>query len=159
MAHSILKIEKLNTVRYNRGMRNLFTFLIAGTLLAAILVPVFAAAENLIPCGEPGNPCDLCDVFQLGTNILNFFLLPTSFNHYAAIVPLIGAFFLVFGGFSYIIAGGNPQGVTRATTILTTTVIGLIIVYASWLFVNTIFQALGVSQWAGLGNWWQLQCN
>ncbi|MDO8577298.1 MAG: hypothetical protein Q7R55_00270 [Candidatus Wildermuthbacteria bacterium] len=116
--------------------------------------------EGLIQCGGLVQPvCGFCDIFVLGTNIINFFLIPTSSNNGFAIVPLIATLLLVWGGFSLVVAGGNPQAVSSARTVLTAVVIGLIIVYASWIFVNTMFQALGISQWAGLGNWWQIQCN
>ena len=108
--------------------------------------------EGLIQCGGIGQKvCEFCDLFLLITNIFNFFLV--------TIIPPIATLLLVVGGFIMLTAGGNPQSISKGRTILTAVVIGLIIVYASWIFVNTIFQALGISQWAGLGSWWQIQCN
>ncbi len=140
-------------------MKNAFGLLLAALVFSTALVPVFVSGAGIIPCGEPGNPCNLCDLFSLGTNIINFFLIPTASNNGFAVVPLLATLFLVWGGFSLIMAGGSPQTVSNARMILTAVIIGLIIVYASWIFVNTILQALGVTQWAGLGNWWQIQCN
>ncbi|MDP2637256.1 MAG: hypothetical protein Q8P03_01440 [bacterium] len=135
-----------------------FAIIITIVLGIFIIVSPAQAAGGLIPCGGPDDPCNLCDLFGLGTNIINFFLFPGSTNNGFAIVPLIASFLFVVGGFTMLTAAGSPERTGRGKTILTTTVIGLIIVYASWIFVNTIFQAMGVAEWAGLGNWWQISC-
>jgi len=109
-----------------------------------------ASADNPNTPYNEKDACNFCHIFLLATSILNFFL--------GTIIPPLAALFVVVGGFMMLTAGGNPQSVSRGRTVLTAVVIGLIIVYASWIFVNTIFQALGVSQWAGLGNWWQISC-
>ena len=145
-------------MRYSVEMRSFMfiAIIVVGVLAVGSLAE---AANGLIPCGGAGqDPCNLCHVFQLGTNIINFFLFPGSANSGFAIVPLIASFLFVVGGFTMLTAAGSPERTNRGKVILTTTVIGLIIVYASWIFVNTIFQAMGVAEWAGLGNWWQISC-
>lgn len=133
-------------------------------LSIALFVGGQAWAAGLIPCGEPGNPCDLCDVFGLGVNILNFFLIPTTTNNGFAIVPTIATLLIAWGGFTFLTAGGNTQSLDKGKRILAAVVIGLVIVYASWLFVNFLFSALGVADWVGVSGFgqgtgpWQIQC-
>ncbi|MBI1971521.1 MAG: hypothetical protein HYS52_01575 [Candidatus Wildermuthbacteria bacterium] len=102
-------------------------------------------------CGGIGQrACDFCDLFALAANIINFVL--------GTIVPPVAALLVVMGGFYLLTSGGDPQKQTRGKTILTAVVIGLIIVYAGWLLINTIFQSIGVAEWAGVGKWWRIEC-
>jgi hypothetical protein len=65
---------------------------------------------------------------------------------------LIAAFFLIFGG--------NESARTAGKKIFTNTIIGLIIVYASWLIINTIIVTLasGVDGWSPQ-NWYSFTCD
>ncbi|MCD4762302.1 pilin [bacterium] len=62
-----------------------------------------------------------------------------------ALLSLLGVIFLVltiYGGFTWMMARGNEQEVTKAQGILQTAIIGLIIVlaaYAITIFVGTVF--------------------
>lgn len=181
MPYSILKIENFNGPGYSRGMKRCLVFLFFTTLLVGLGTQVWAGQTNIPPgsieppppppttpiiqCGGPANPCDLCDLLALIPNIVNFLLVPTSSNKYVAIVPLIATVLTAVGGFYFLISSGSPQGQQKGRTILTAVVVGLIIVYGSWLFVNFLFQALGVAEWVGISGFgkgtglWQIQCN
>jgi hypothetical protein len=115
--------------------------LFAIAFLALTLLPFAANAARLIPCGESGNPCTLCHVFVLGGNIKNFFLLPPPLG--AGIVPIVATVLIVIGGFLLITAGGDPTRLKKASAVLTAVVVGLIIIYASGLLLNTLFIAIG----------------
>lgn len=124
--------------------------------------PQNPSAQGLVQCGGTGQPaCGVCDIFTLITNIVNFFLIPTAQNNYFAIVPILAALLFMIGGGYLVLGGGNPQMLEKGKTILTAVVVGLIIVYAAWLFLNTLFMALGVQQWVGLGDssgrFWKIQ--
>ena len=135
---------------------------IFGLLLAVVLsfAPMFSyAQEGLVPCGETGNPCQLCHLFQLISNVLNWVLF--------IIIPIVAPIFLVIGGIYLLIARGDPGMFTKGKDILTATVIGLIIVYVAWVVLMTILSFLGVASWTGLVDnpltpekegWWQIQC-
>jgi len=123
-------------------------FLVGFVFLA---IPIQSEAAGLVPCGGTAEPpCQLCDTFVLVQNILNIFLFP--------FVPLIGGLLLVIGGFLFFVAGANPQQVSRARTIIWAVVIGILIIYLSWIFINTFLNFVGINPWTGLGNWWQIEC-
>jgi len=121
-------------------MKKLFP-LFAIAFLALALLPFGTNAAGLIPCGEPGNPCGLCHIFVLGGNIINFFLLPPPLG--AGIVPIVATVLIVIGGFLLMTAGGDPTRLGKAKSVLTAVVVGLIIIYASGLLLNTLFIAIG----------------
>lgn len=61
-----------------------------------------------------------------------------------AVLSLLGSLFLfliVYGGFMWMTAGGNESQVTKAKTILTSSVIGLTIIVFSYALVSIIFSS------------------
>ncbi len=86
----------------------------------------------LVPC--TGSSCNICHLWQLGSNIINFI----SFN---LAIPVATLLFIVAGVF-FLTSGGDESRVTKARTIFTNTVIGLIIIFASWLLIDTLFKTL-----------------
>lgn len=118
---------------------------------------------GLVPCGgcsarnaatgecvTPEPACGTCHIFQLIKNILDKFLFP--------IVPVLAGLLFALGGFFFLASFGNPQFLGRAKTIMVATVVGLLIVYSSWLLINLILQAMGVAAWTGLDAWWKITC-
>ncbi|MDP4007422.1 MAG: hypothetical protein Q8P55_02410 [bacterium] len=119
-------------------------------ILALILLPFLVGAQGLVPCGEEGNPCQLCDLFGLINNILNWVLF--------IFVPIVAPIFIVIGGLYMLVARDNPGTLTTGKNVLTAAVIGLIIIYTAWVLLNTVLTSLGVASWTGLGTWWQIEC-
>jgi len=113
-------------------------------------VSACSGIAGLVPCGQLGNPCTLCDTFVLGQGILNIFLFPT--------VPIIAALLFAIGGFFLFTAAGSPQNLQRAKQIIIATVVGLLIIYGAWLFINLLLTTFGVADWTGLGTWWEIDC-
>jgi hypothetical protein len=147
-----------------------FQFSILFFLLIGLLLPLVSAAtheDRLVPCG-PGVTdatgktihCTFCHFFVLFKNIIDFLLVH--------IVPILAVLMLVIGGFMYVFAyfgtipgggNGNPALVSRARSLFFYTILGLIIIYASWLIVNLFFQVIGVADWTGLREgWWKINC-
>lgn len=92
---------------------------------------------SLVPC--EGINCTLCDFFSLAQNIFNF----VAFT----LVPIMAVLLIFWGGYMFLISGGNPGGVTKAKSILKNTVIGIVIVYSGYLAASYI-----VSFFAGAGS-------
>ncbi len=115
-----------------------------GLAVAALvfLVPLFAKAQ-LVPCGEPGNPCELCHLFVLFDNIVKFVLV--------TLVPPIAIIMLIGGGLMFYFSVGDPEKTRRATAIIRTTVFGMLIIYFAWSIVVAVFTAVGAAQWQ---DWW-----
>ncbi|XOB42138.1 MAG: hypothetical protein ACKKMP_02110 [Candidatus Nealsonbacteria bacterium] len=145
-------------------------------LLLILLVPdkIFAICEGpIVPCGtewgdnpEPPpakiclNPCGFCHIFVLINNILMFVL--------TCLTPIIGAAMLVWGGFTLLGAGQSPTKVEQAKGIITAVVIGIVIIFVAWVFLNSFLASIGVAEWTGLMDdpateeveegWWRIQC-
>ncbi len=122
----------------------------------------------IVPCGGTDQPaCQFCHIFVLVNNIINFVL--------TCLTPIAAALMLVVGGLmlmlSYlseveILPGGTkggPKLLSQARGIITATVVGLVIIFIAWVFLNTLLTYIGVTEWTGLhgesGNWWQINCH
>lgn len=103
----------------------------------------FVYADGIVPCTGT-TMCNLCDFWQMGDNIVNFIIL------YLAIP--IGALLFVVAGVTFLVAGGNEQRLALAKTIFLDTLIGLLIVFCSWLLINTIFNSLASGEFSGAWN-------
>lgn len=152
-----------------RRIQNLLTIVFSGFLLLSLALPAQAA---LVPCGgcdlynsakticmreQPA--CQFCHVFVLTNNLVRFLLVPdANLNSNFPLVPTVAAVMFMVGGFYMLTAAGRPDWFNKAKTIITATVIGLLIVFVAWIFLNTLLDALGVAEWTGLKNWWQINC-
>ena len=129
--------------------------------VALSFVPMLShAQEGLVTCGGETQPaCELCHLFQLINNILNWVLF--------VLVPIIAPIFIVVGGIYLLIARGNPEMFNKGKSVLTATIIGLIIVYTAYVLLSTVLTTLGVFEWTGLTDnpltpekegWWKIPC-
>jgi hypothetical protein len=119
-------------------MKKVKTFI----FLLFVFSPLVARAQGgLVPCGWEGNPCQLCHLFELFANIVEFLLV--------TIVPPVAALFFVYGGITYYTAMGEPTKITKAQNILKSVIIGIVIVYGAHFLVTMILGALGAAdvQW------------
>ncbi|MFH1714370.1 MAG: hypothetical protein ABH831_02145, partial [Candidatus Nealsonbacteria bacterium] len=87
------------------------------------------------------------------------------------IIPSIAVLMLVVGGAMFIIsyfggaeamAGGGKGGpalLGRAKKLINSVMIGLAIIFAAWLIINTLLMFLGVADWTGLREgWFSIPC-
>lgn len=131
-------------------------------LFAMLGIPTSSSAAGLVPCGGPPPevPCDLCHLFQLGHNIVEQLFL--------VIIPLVAVVLLVIGGAMFLFSGGNPGQISKARSAITAVVVGLLIMYGAWLFVNFFLSIVGVEVWTGFFDdpntptiterWWEIRC-
>src|SRR3989344_2434723 len=130
-------------------MKKLF-LLINLFILLLVLAPVLVNAQIiLVPCGNapgpttlPGttNPCTINDFFALLNNIFNFIV-------YWIATPL-AILMLTIGGIMILISAGNPNLAGTGKKILWVSIIGLALVFCSWLIVNFILcTTLGYCAW------------
>lgn len=122
--------------------------------LGVLFLPLAGFSAGLVPCGEAGNPCNICHLFELINRvwgwIINFIVTP------------IAVLMLMIGGFMLVTAAGNPSQVETGKKILTAAVIGVAIIFGAFIMVNTVFKAIGVSDFAisftGADKWAQFNC-
>jgi hypothetical protein len=113
--------------------------------------PAFAA-ESLVPCN--GTDCNFCHVMQLGNNVLNWL--------FSFVFVIFGVIIFV-AGFGLVTSGGNQSKLDDAKKKLSNAVIGIIIIFAAWLIVDTLVKAVitdgnlsGVN--SQLGPWNEIDC-
>ncbi|MCK4781845.1 hypothetical protein KAS79_02905 [Candidatus Parcubacteria bacterium] len=115
--------------------------------------------EGIVPCGKPIElngtccilPCTLCHFFVMFEQIINFFML--------TLVPAIAVLMIVIGGLIFLLSGQNPSGIDQGKRIMTSTAKGLVIIFASWLIINTFFVYIKAASWTGLSSgWFQIKC-
>lgn len=97
-------------------------------------MPVYGEGENPIQEGAgmvhgEGMPTELTSANGALTNITNTLLKG---------IGLIAVVMLVFGGFKYIISGGDSAKVTSAKNTIIYAIIGLIIVILAYAIVNFV---------------------
>ena len=132
--------------------------------------------EGMVPCGkalrqngtlEDGEcvggaeitiPCQFCHFFIMFVGIIDFFLLPPG-----GLVWIIGVVMMVLAGAMYVfgmtISPGDPKIIKNANNVLTSTIMGLALCLAAYIFVNTIFVFIGAKEWTGLTEgWFEIDC-
>jgi len=109
--------------------------------------PVLAICKGpIVPCGGD-NVCQFCHIFVLIANIINYVL--------TCLVPIVAGLMIIIGGLYLLAAGANPQTLGKAKSIITAAVIGLVIIFLAWVFVNTLLDSMGFVGWEGFGTWWE----
>src|SRR3989344_4200528 len=143
-------------------MRKKIFFLAFSIIAIAFLLAPAGANAQIIPCGniEAGQPiCNLCHAFELLHNIIEFLLIPGSLNSGVAFVLLLATFLIVWGGIKIFLSAGDPTKLQSGKQILTSTLIGLLIIYGSWVAINLVLGFVGVASWSGLGKWMEIKCD
>jgi len=68
------------------------------------------------------------------------------------ILGIVGSLTLlmfIYGGFMFLISAGSSEKIGKAKTILIAAVIGLAIVFGSYLIIKFFLQTLGIENWNG----------
>ncbi len=164
-------------------MKKIFLIIFLGIFFLSISNSVYGAcisvdgrdcpdcptAGGLVPCGRSCDNldttnicecdlCQLCHLFVLFQNIINFLMVPSATNP-MPIVLIIAVLMITIGGCMYMFGGGNPNMLKQGKEILKATGIGLLIIYGAWIFVDLIFWGIGVNVWTGPGEgWWKINC-
>jgi len=90
-------------------------------------------------CIKNGN-CTLDQILSFAGTIANFIL---------GIVGSLALLFFIYGGVMMLISAGSSDRVNKGKTILKNAIIGLVIVFASWLIIKFVYQLLGIENWKG----------
>jgi hypothetical protein len=122
------------------------TLFLCGVFFA---VPVEVYAEDFVSCGGPD--CTACDLLGMAQDIV-FWL--------AAVMTIIATIFVLLAGMQLVISVDNADTRSVAKRLLTNSIIGLVIVLASWFFVDTIMKILlNNSTPVQYGVWHEITCD
>lgn len=148
-------------------------FVVCATVLMTTtfaLVPVITHAailDTLVPCGNDishgtdanyiwyWGECDICDLTRLAMNVLNFLIV---------ISIAFAALLFANAGFLYITSPGNSGNIARAHKIFTSALIGIVLILAAYLLIDTVMRILisgdlGVeANIQGYGPWNEILC-
>lgn len=93
------------------------------------------------PAGYTGN----CGDYELN----DFIVLAIKVSQWIlGIVGSLSLLMFIYGGLSFLISAGSSDKITKAKDIIVAAVIGLIIVFASWLIIKFVMQSMGIN-WNG----------
>lgn len=110
--------------------------LVLVTVLCLLAIPFFVVAQNNTPTNNTGSPsaqqgpCSESDT--IGTCVINIYRWALGAGILLALIMII------FAGYRYITAGGNAQAVSSAKEIFAGAFIGLIILFAAVVILQTI---------------------
>ena len=122
-------------------MLKIFKFFLIITVLFVFNFNMVSASNSIVPQGtkyEDGS-YELDDLVGVGINVSNLIL---------GIVGSLALLMFVIGGFLMLISAGNSEKVSKAKNIILAAVIGLALVFASYLIINFVMEAFGL-QWEG----------
>ena len=114
--------------------------LISLFFLILFLIPVLTnavpAQEPLVPCNGPN--CTIESFFIMLARIFNFIVW--------YIATPLAILSLTIGGVMILISAGNPQWLQTGKETIKWAIVGLVLVFCSWLIVNFILGALGYTK-------------
>ena len=123
----------------------IFTILTAFALFILIINPVFANYE--VEVGIPGYDKDL-PYEEAGSQLSAY--LEALFIFLISIVGITGMFFIIYGGFAYMMSGGNASKTGEAKDRIIAAISGLILVLCSVLVLEFISPELAPPTLPGL---------
>jgi len=132
------------------------TLILFVTLVSFLILPPLSASAGLVPCGlSEDNPdtdwdetteCDLCGFLWMIKNVMDLIL---------KLGGVICFLIVVSGGILLLVAGGSENFIAIGKKILTSAIIGLVIILSSWLIISAIFGATGYNY---ADNWYEFEC-
>lgn len=148
LAEAELHLSPLTKINFN--MLKIFLIIFTVCLFNCLIIsPVYA---GLVPCGCDGCACNFCHFFIMLDRIIDFTLFMIVFP--AAVLML------VIGGVMFLVSAGKPETYETAKKIITSTLVGLFIIFSAWILISMFFDFIGVMEWTELRQgWWQFQCD
>lgn len=139
-----MKNFKINDKIINKGA-------ILCLIIGFCFFPILIQAAGLVPCGGEGeDPCGLCHLLVLIQNVLHF-AMEMAF--------LVVVVLIVYGGLRWVFSLGKEENIKAGQRIITNAMIGLVIILAAWLIVNTVFWLIAIMGGDDYtGTWYNIEC-
>lgn len=112
--------------------------------ITIFLLPQVAFGQALVAC--TGVNCNFCSLAQTVDNVIEWLI---------AFMVVVAVILLAYAGIRMVISAGDTGAVQEAKTLFTNVVIGIIIILAAWMIVDTILKALTGSD---MGVWNPVNC-
>ena len=130
----------MNFLRKNILLIALISFVIFGLIIQ------FTFAAGLVPC--LGAECNTCHLFELLNNVINFIALQ--------IVPVLAVAMIMVGAFFLVTAGGSETAIKKGRDVITSAVIGSLIILSAWLVIDVILKNLAPGDTSK--TWYDIKC-
>ena len=127
---------------------NFFKFFLSLSFLTVLLFSAYPALAQLVP-GASGTGDEAVKYSNGGYNLDDFLILGK--NVAAWILGIVGSLallFFIYGGIIFLIAGGREDQIKKGKDILTAAIIGLILVFSSYLIIAFFMRLMGLN-WTG----------
>ena len=131
-------------------MKKIYLLIFFTCLLLATSIPIIGLASEcsgqtgIVRCGQDTScPCEICDFFAMLVRIYDFIVKMIA-TPLAVIAIIIGAILMM-------ISAGNPNLMSTGKKVLYSAIIGLVLVFCSYLIIDFILHALGYT-----GSWTSL---
>jgi len=127
----------MNFIKNKKLFSYLFVFLFSCffALSASPALADGALWDNMSKCQASGE-CQLNDFIQLAVNAAGWML---------GIVGSLALLMFVYGGVMFLISAGSSERVTQAKGIILGAVIGIAIVFTSYMIIDFVFTATGAN--------------
>ncbi|MEM9336534.1 MAG: pilin [Patescibacteria group bacterium] len=128
-----------------------FSLIVTITILfIGLALPESVTAQNFLTC--EGTNCSFCNLVSMGNVFVSWLI---------GILFLLVAVVMAVAGIKLVISAGDVSAREYAKDRFASAIIGLIIVLAAWLVVDTLFRVLlpgDQGTITGYGPWQQVQC-
>lgn len=129
-------------------------------LLIIVLIPKFSLATGQL-IEQTSSSCD-CSVEEIASECSKYCgnyslneILEVAIKATTILLGLSGSvalLFFVYGGVVFLISGGSPDKVTKGKEIIINSVIGIIIMFTSYLIIDFTMKALGYDKVWNISN-------
>ena len=131
------------------------TYLVIFSVFSILFFPTFQAYAicegPIVPCGATDQPdCNFCHIFELTSNILNLLLTCAA--------PIVTSLMLIIGGILFLVSGSSTDLFAKGKTFITAAVVGLLIIFISYMLLNSLLASMGVAEWTGLQGGFEIDC-
>lgn len=109
-------------------------------VLAFVMVAVAPVDAAGLVASCDGPTCSACHLVDMINRLIVWVI---------GILIVLFGLMLAYAGFNLVTSAGNPGALTAAKDMFVNVIIGLIIILASWLIVDTIIRGLGVTDARG----------
>lgn len=130
--------------------------LAAFALTAAVAAPLLAGADNTAPAQTTAQRCkNFHDLFKIGSgnttsNVADNLpqlcsassLITTAISGSLIFAGAIAVFFLIEGGYFYMISGGNEETAEKGKKMIINSVVGLAVILMAFAIVRIVYNTL-----------------
>jgi hypothetical protein len=121
-------------------MRFSFVSVLVSTFLLFVLPQVVSA--QIVQC--EGASCGTCELVEMANRILRWTI---------SMMVVLSGVIIAVAGFKMVMSAGNMSAISDAREMITNVFVGLIILLASWLIVDTVMKVMVGTNLPGMGPW------